>query len=96
MPESSDPLDGWKSIEFMTETYSAKHDIYGQLHFHLKSTLLKFCQKIATLNLHIHLFQMDAEDLLGRIFRPYRMEGYDYDRIEVRLSGFKRRRYLGS
>lgn len=77
-------------------TYSAKHDIYGQLHFHFKSTLFKFCQKIAMLNLSIHLFQMDIEDLAGGNFRPYRNEVYDRDRIEVRFPDFKCRCYLRS
>lgn len=89
MRDSSDPLDGWKFEEFLTEAHSAEHDIYGQLHFHVREMLFKFCQKIGTLQLHIRLFQMDAETLPTKILRLDKTQ--IYDRIEVGSPNLERR-----
>ncbi|OJJ86188.1 DUF4470 domain-containing protein [Aspergillus glaucus CBS 516.65] len=91
MADSADPLDGWESTEFMTEAHSAKQDIYDQLYFHVRNTLFKFCQKIATLDLEIRLVQMDAEELSKELSHQNNVR--TYDRIE--LSNIADRAYLG-
>jgi hypothetical protein len=83
MPDSADPLYGWKLSEVLQEPHPAKHDIYGLLYLHIRKYLLKFCEKLRTLKLDVSLFCMDALDL------PNRIENLDdkrrYDRIEVCL-----------
>ncbi|PGH28167.1 hypothetical protein AJ80_00057 [Polytolypa hystricis UAMH7299] len=89
MPDSANPLDGWKLEEILQTSYGAKDDVYGQLYLCVKSNLQKFCEKLATLKLDIRLFRMDAADL------PYRiLDGKKwYDRIE--LSNIADWAYLG-
>lgn len=81
MPDSADPLHGWKLDEVLQEPHLAKADLYGLLYLHVRKYLGKFCERVCNLKLNVSFFCMDALDL------PNRIEELDeerlYDRIEV-------------
>ncbi|EEA24163.1 hypothetical protein TMatcc_007239 [Talaromyces marneffei ATCC 18224] len=91
MPDSADPLHGWKLDEVLQEPHLAKADLYGLLYLHVRKYLVKFCERVCNLKLNVSFFCMDALDL------PNRIEELDeerlYDRIE--LANIADRAYLG-
>ncbi|WEW56694.1 hypothetical protein PRK78_002142 [Emydomyces testavorans] len=93
MPDSADPLDGWKLSEVLQATYPAKNDLYGQLYLHIRQDLLKFCQRLTTLKLSIYALQVNAVQLPGHISR-LRGGKQLYDRIG--LANIADRAYLGA
>jgi hypothetical protein len=81
MPDSADPLDGWKLSEVLEEPHHAKDDLYGLLYLHVRQHLLKFCERLHNLKLDVSLFCMDALNLPSRLEELH--DEKRYDRIEV-------------
>ena len=77
MMDCSDPLTGWDIHDIIDHAPPAKQDQYGGLFFLLRKTLLQFCHKIRTINLHIQLFNVDVVDL------PQTLSSELFDRIEI-------------
>jgi hypothetical protein len=81
MPDSADPVVGWKLSEVLDEPHHAKGDLYGLLYFHVRRFLLKFCERLRNLKMNVSFFCMDA------FYLPSRLEELHgerrYDRIEV-------------
>lgn len=82
MPDSADPCHGWELREVMTATSAAKHDLYGNLFAFLQKNVLRFCQQITQLKVHVRLFHLDAQQLPEHIQQLNEGE-ITFDRIEV-------------
>ncbi|CEL00665.1 hypothetical protein ASPCAL00263 [Aspergillus calidoustus] len=82
MPDSADPLDGWKLAEILQSSYGATNDIHGQLYLHVLGFLREFCEKLPGLKLTISLLNMDAFDLPTNLGMFYGKERA-YDRIDL-------------
>lgn len=81
MPDSADPLDGWKLSEVLEESHHAKDNLYGLLYLYVRQHLLKFCERLHNLTLDVSLFCMDALNLPSRLEELH--DEKRYDRIEV-------------
>jgi hypothetical protein len=75
--DKSDPMAGWNIIEVHKIPWAASHDTYGKLFAYLRKEFQAFLQRIATLKIHIQLFNVDAK-LLPELLTPK-----SYGRIEV-------------
>jgi hypothetical protein len=61
----------------MEGTPGAKADEFGALFFHLRRTILRFCQRVQYCKVSIQVFNMDAQNLEDYV------QGLKFDRIEV-------------
>ncbi|OAA37382.1 hypothetical protein NOR_07081 [Metarhizium rileyi] len=77
MSDQADPSDGWPISDIIASSFPASNDWYGKLYTYLHGLLYKFVQRIGTANLHVELFNVDANIL------PQYVQIGKYSRIEV-------------
>ena len=81
--DSTDPMQGWSFKEFLLRPRPTRNDLYGSLYFYLQEQLQRFCKRIATLQIHFQLFELNALHL-PNILKEHGAGKNYLDRIEVR------------
>ena len=82
MMDSAEPLEGWPLNLLIEKAPLAKSDLYGSLFLYIQELLMEFCQKVRRLDIHFHLFHLDAIDLPSILESSSKNKQY-FDRIEV-------------
>lgn len=79
--DKSDPMAGWSIIEVHKIPWVTSEDAYGKLFAYLRKEFQGFLRRIATLQIHFQLYNVDAK-LLPPLLTPKL-----YGRIEVNILG---------